>query len=534
MLSFLRKFAASIIGVLTGFDRLVFRGGLPQLSRSKGVGQYVNVTGVRYEDYKKHSEELTETVKGAAIGFARKAGRPYKFLDSPKTNKEEYALEIARRDGITKGVICALGSLELCRSFEIGRNPETGRYDFVPKWKKCLHVYHYLIHPVFGLMNARIQTWIPFNIQICLNGREWLSHDLDANGIDYRRYDNCFPWIGDVTKAQELMDKQTSVQWPELLDGIARQLNSAHSDMFSRFRQEYYWSTYQSEVATDVMFREAANLTAIYPSLVKHAITLFGSPDVMRFFGHRRLTGAGEVKKSFTGEVVSDLKIRTEGIRVKHSVNGNGLKMYDKGGAPIVVSPAPGTTVLRVEATVNNPRDFKVYRPVEGGDKDDLAWRPLRQGVADLHRRVEVSRAATGRYLEALASVDITKPLGKVAEPISKPATDDKGRRVRALNPYSREDAELLAAVNRGEFSINGFRNRDLRRLLFSSPPASKDEERSRAGKISRKLRLLRVHGLIKKVTGSHRYLLTDMGREVVNAVLAASAADVNKLAKVA
>ncbi len=194
MLSFIRRHAASVIGFLTGFDRLVFRGTLRQLARSKGVDQYVNVMGVRYEGYEKHYKALTETVKNASIGFMEAAGRRYKFLESPKTSKEEVALEIAKRERITTGPICALGSVEPCQTFDIGRNPKTNRFDFVPRRKKCLFIYHYAFHPIFGFMNARIQTWLPFNTQVCINGREWLSRDMDAKGLAYRRYDNCFPW----------------------------------------------------------------------------------------------------------------------------------------------------------------------------------------------------------------------------------------------------------------------------------------------------------------------------------------------------
>jgi hypothetical protein len=533
MLSFLRKHAASIIGVLTGFDRVVFRGTLRQLAYSSGIEKYVGVKGVRYTEYNEHVESLTEEVTAASKGFAYAAGRPYKYLESPKTNKEEVALEIAKRDGVKDGLICVLGSVEPCRSFEIRRNEKTNRFEFTRRLKKCLFLYHYAFHPVFGFMNARIQTWLPFDTQICINGREWLAREMDKTGLAYRRHDNCFPWIEDVEQAQRLMDKQTSVQWPELLNGIARQLNPIHDQMFDRFKQEYYWSTHQSEVATDIMFRDAASLAAIYPSLVHHAITSFGSPDVMRFMGHNnRLTQDGEIRANFSGDVVSDLKLRVEGVRVKHSVNGNGEKLYDKGAVP-VATRVPATTVLRAEFTMNNPTDFKVYRPAEGGDKDDLAWRPLRKGIADLHRRVEVSRAANERYLEALSVVDASTPLSKLTESISRHATDGKGKRVRALNPYSRDDAELLAAVNRGEFCINGFRNRDIRNLIFGPPStdvAAKKEERRRAGVVTRKIRLLRTHGLIRKVPRTHRYLLTDKGREVITAVLTASAADVKKL----
>jgi hypothetical protein len=90
----------------------------------------------------------------------------------------------------------------------------------------------------------------------------------------------------------------------------------------------------------------------------------------------------------------------------------------------------------------------------------------MRKGISDLHRRAQVSEAANERYAEALASVEETIPLGKLVEELCKPARW-KDKRVRALNPYSPQDSSLLQAINRGEFKINGFRNRDLQHLLW-------------------------------------------------------------------
>ena len=92
--------------------------------------------------------------------------------------------------------------------------------------------------------------------------------------------------------------------------------------------------------------------------------------------------------------MVSDLKERPEGVRLKHRVNSNSVKMYDKQGS-----------VLRVETTLNDVSDLKVYRPKEGDEEGDKDWRPMRKGVADLHRRAEVSQKANERYLEAQAAV---------------------------------------------------------------------------------------------------------------------------------
>lgn len=107
--------------------------------------------------------------------------------------KEKIARDIVAKEGIRSGPVCVLSCVEPCWSFEIHRNRETKKLELQPRSRKCLFLYHYRIHPVFGFLNARIQTWFPFPIQICLNGREWLAQQLQAAGLEYVRQDNCFP-----------------------------------------------------------------------------------------------------------------------------------------------------------------------------------------------------------------------------------------------------------------------------------------------------------------------------------------------------
>jgi hypothetical protein len=222
------------------------------------------------------------------------------------------------------------------------------------------------------------------------------------------------------------------------------------------------------------------------------------------------------------GEVTTDLKERPEGIRIKYRLKKNSIKMYDKQGS-----------VLRVETTINDARDMKVFRPKEGNEASVKEWRYLRKGMAGLHRRAEVSQAANERYLESLAAVAATTPLAELTAPLCCPVRW-QGQAVRALNPLAADDAALLAAVNHGEFAINGFRNRDLRPLLYGVAEVSPEEGRRRAAKVTRQLRLLRAHGLIRKVPKTHRYVLTDHGRTTITAILAARQADSATLTKVA
>jgi hypothetical protein len=469
-------------------------------------------------------ERVSRRLKEASMAEAGTLGRPVKYLTSSQVSKEEMARGIAAQEGIQDGLVCVLSCVEPCWSFEIHRNREKKRLELEPRYRKCLFLYHYWMHPVFGFMNARIQTWFPFPIQICLNGREWLARQMDAAGLEYARQDNCFPWIADWAKAQRLMDRQLRAHWPKVLDGIAKQLNPIHGEIFQKHPVSYYWSTYQSEWAIDIAFREAADLRRLYPRLVHHGMTTFSSPDVMRFLG-KRIPLSGQVPKRFSGEVVSDLKDRQEGVRIKHSVNGNSLKLYDK-------AFTVAGSVLRAEATIHNGDDFRVYRPKEGGTEEELAWRRMRRGIADLHRRAEVSRKAAERYLDAFASVDEDTTLEELIRRLGQPKPW-RGRRVRALRPFG-DDSTLLEAVNRGEFAINGFRNRDLQAIFFPLAAKSQQDAGRRSGWVSRKLRLLRAHGLITRVTGTHRYQLTTAGRKSITAILTALRSTVRQLTPLA
>jgi hypothetical protein len=212
------------------------------------------------------------------------------------------------------------------------------------------------------------------------------------------------------------------------------------------------------------------------------------------------------------------LKARPEGIRIKHRLNFNSIKMYDKQGS-----------VLRVETTINDARDLKVYRRKTGDSQGKKAWRRMRKSVADVKRRAQVSQAANERYLKALAAVEPGQPLGDLTSDLCQPVIW-QGRRARALNPFSGDDAKLLAAVSRGEFALKGFRNRDLRALLYGNEASTPEVVKRQSGAITRRLRLLRAHGLIMKVTKTHRYTLTDKGRLAITALLAAKQADAAKL----
>jgi hypothetical protein len=157
----------------------------------------------------------------------------------------------------------------------------------------------------------------------------------------------------------------------------------------------------------------------------------------------------------------------------------------------------------------------------------------MRQGVADLHRRAQVSQAANERYLDALSAVDTSTPFGQLIRRVSRPTTWE-GKPVRALRPWAEDDVALLQAVARGEFRLRGFRNRDLCPLLGLPERRDPVLRRRQRARVTRKIRLLRAHGLIRKLGTAHRHVLTRKGHDMIPAILTAQRITLQQLERLA
>ena len=513
---FVTQHASDVIGVLSGFDRLRLMATLRPLYQPSLMGRYLIRAGVLLKDFAVFAAGWTERVRSAAHQLAEQTGRPLSYLHGSAQRKELLAREQARRDGLTTGLIGIWSAVEPCLTYFVRRDRAQKKLVLRLESGKCLHFYFYFLHEQLGLLHLRLQTWFPFAIHLCLNGRLWLARQLDQAGIGYVQRDNCFTWIEDLPRAQELAHAQLQNHWPLLLQPLIEQCHPHAAQLGQPLALSYYWSVSESEYATDVMFKNPAALARLYPALVHQGIQHFGSTDVLRFLGHKTQAN-GRVHGNHQGEVLSSLKHRPEGLRLKHQANGNSIKLYDKQGS-----------VLRVETTLNRPHQFRVYRASERDPEGKKRWQVLRKSVGDLHRRAEICEAINGRYLAALASVRAGQSAGEAARTVCRPVMKD-GHRHRALNPWSEADAALLEVISRGEWTVSGFRNRDVRAALYPGP-ADVTQARRQSGCVTRALARLRAHGIIKKVSGSYRYQLTRQGRIIVTALLAARQADVEKL----
>lgn len=508
----INQFSEKIKGVLSTFDRLVFKGTLRCFYRKNTLDYFLFEKKILKKNFSTFARSYTQEIVKHGINLARKSSRPYIYLESYKESKEEKAKQIMISENIEEGLICVLSCVESCSAFGTKKNEKTGHQDVVPKLRKCLHLYFYYVDPQFGFMYVRLQTWFPFQIQLYINGREYLARQLDEAGISYKRYDNSFLHISDVEKAQEIADKLLEKKWILILDAFANKVNPVLNDIKRIItRGGYFWSLWQCEYATDIMFKSREELETVYPDFVQQATLSFSCEDVMTFLGRK-------LYNNFKGEVVSDMKRRPQGIRVKHRMKTNVIKMYDK------------LSVLRIETVINAPYEFKVYREVTRKGETKMAWAPMGKCVSNIYRYAKVSEASNIRYWNALSSVKESSSMRKELEAICNPV-EKKGKRFSGFNAISEECCRIFLAVLDGGNFINGFTNKKLRAKLYSEAESNPIEKKRAVGRTTRLLAKLRAHALIAKIPHSFRYKITKKGVRVMTILLMFKRKEIPKLA---
>ena len=514
MKAFLLRFGAMISLVLSGFDRLRFRGESRVLNNVRGVDSYLYQEKIRYVDFPKHCEELTHLLRRRTEDDARQRGVPVKPLNSPKIDKEATALELASKHSCPGGRLAVLSCVEECRTYRLRKNADGMVYP-VKEIAKCVHYYHYFQHAEFGLCYVRVQSWFPFTIRVGMNGREWLYQQLRQRGVHFQHRGNLLVSVEDADLAQQLLDEQIHANYAQLLSGLVQPVQPLWHYLHEQVTKPYYWTAEQTEWANDFVFRTPEDLARWYKRWLRHGIETLQCADVLRYMGRKQ-------PHNCSNEAKIDLRRRPEGARLKFWYDSNSLKMYDK-----------EAIAFRPETTINQPAPFRVYRLKEGETQGEPQWRQMRKGVADMDRRAEISQAANNRLLESLATVAETQPLGELLKPLGQPVVEAGKRRARALNPLTGNDGQLLRLLGQGNFLIQGFRNADVREGLYGAT-ADVKERQQQAAAVTRRLALLRAHGLIVRVQNSHRYHLSASGRRIVTALLAAHASDVNRLAQCA
>lgn len=491
-----------INGKLETFDRMIINGYILQLNNYRQFLYYLIQKNVKLKDFNQFALEQTNSLCSHIEKYISDNEAKLTYLNSGKLNKNEIAREIFEQNPDKIGLIAAFSAVEICNTMTVKANKESQKLEVTSRPTKCKHYYFYYNDEEFGWMYLKIQTWFPYNVQIYINGREYLSKLLDKKGIEYTMYNNSFSYIQDFDKAQELADGILDKKISDSFDGIIKKINNLLPDIENIFNHSYYWCIDQCEFATDINFNSREDLERFYKPLVESAYFTFSSHDIYSFFGRN----VDHINKFTKGEIVSDLRRRYQGYRIKFMINNNQVKMYDKGNN------------LRIEVTINNPREFKILKDkekIEGGELVQFKeWVPMGKSIANLYRYVEICKSITKRYTDALPDIETGKVPCKEIQKISN-SKEVKGRKYSGFNLLSEETIAIFVAIAFGGFTISGFDNKSIRNMIFE------DYNNPKAiNKTTRILAKLKAHKIIKKVPRKNRYYLTTYGRKVTNTIL--------------
>jgi hypothetical protein len=491
-----------INGFLETFDRMIINGYLLNLCNYRQFLYYLIQNNIKLKDFNKFALEQTSLLCNHIDSYIKENNVETIYLNSGKIDKNEIVMKELKKNSDKEGLISALSTVEICNTMTVNPNHESQKLEVTSRPTKCKHYYFYYNDSEFGLMYLKIQTWFPYNVQIYINGREYLSKILDKNNIKYEMYNNSFSYIEDFDKAQNLADNILNQKISDSFDGLIEKINIHLPKIKEIFSHSYYWCIDQCEFATDINFKSRNDLSLFYKTLVETAYFTFSSEDIYSFFG-RNISRIHNFSK---GEIVSDLRHRYQGYRIKFKINNNQIKMYDKGNN------------LRIEVTINNPKDFKVLKIKENDETGEVIetkeWIPMGKSISNLYRYVEISKSITKRYIEALPDINTDKVPLKEIEKISS-RKEINNRTYSAFNILSVDTLNLFTEISKGEYLINGFNNKMIRKNLYNN-----SEDKKIINKVTRTLSKLKAHGIIKKVARKNKYYLTTDGRKIISSIL--------------
>lgn len=483
------RYEKKISGVLGCFDRLIIQGDLPRINYPQGMEWHLYKNNIRIFDYPKYAQSIRDELKKYVENLARSHG--LKPIDGNRRglDKEDIAASELKKkkdangDDEVKGLFCIIWAMESCPSFKPMYDDKDKRPYLKYQERQCLHYYFYFMDDYLGLCFVRVPTWLPFRLKVYFNGHNWLASRLEEEGIGYKMLDNAFLSIDDFKRAQEISDSFDVKKLHKFLDQFAQ----IYCPSYKYFCDSYHWTVFQVEYATDIVFRRQKDLQEIYQNLVETAIHTVKPENIATFLG-RKLDGR------YKGEMGNNYQIRLEGSRIKHMMGPVSIKMYDK-----------YQLILRLETTGNDIRFFKHYRKVDKKDgTTPIKFTSMKKYIYSIAPLIDLMKASNRRYLEFISAIEDKrlgcKRLAKVTKRVKK-----NRRGYRGINFFSEGDIAILKIVSRAEFNISGFRNKDIRRHLTSK----------NNGQISRLLKRLRLHGLIKKAGRTYKYYLTKLGKYV-------------------
>lgn len=487
---FLKKYSNKIEGSISCIDRMIISGTLERWGYVHAMVSYLFSNNIRVFDYPKFAKNFNEQIRNQIETKAKENGISIEHIRSPQRfDKESKVKEIIEKRGTHPGIVQIYTSMEICDSYQPWFDKTTKKATLNIRTTKCIHYYIYFIDKYLGLCFLRIPTWIPCRVQFYFNGHNLLAYKLQVNNINFEMQDNAFTKISDYQKAQELSDNIRAENLHQWLDKIINQ----YIPFLEQTSQSYRWTLMQSEYSTDIIFKEQEDFKLLYEEIILKSIHSVKPENVATFFSRK-------LAANYTQEVGGKYNKQIQGTRIKHFMGANNIKMYDK-----------ASKVLRVETTVNDIGEFKIFRDVltQSGQVVQK-FANMKKSIYSLYDLTKLCQSSNSRYLDFIASFEDISEGKKNLWKISKKETHNN-RSYKEFNFFSEADAEILRALMSGAFNINGFRNKNLREIL---------KNKFNSAQMTRIIKRLHIFGLIKKVKNTFKYYTTKFGKKVIAAGL--------------
>jgi hypothetical protein len=494
---FITKYKDDIKGIINCYDRQLFSGSIIQLTFTKGLERYLRANNILLKDFKNYAISLAEQLKENAVRLAEINNAKYLYLNDSKHSNEEIVKELIKQRGDHPGLVAVITNLETEYGFDIQGNKATNKIELKARQRKCLHIYFYFIDEQYGLCYFRVQTYFPFKVKVYCNGHEKLALDMQRAKIEYIKSDNCFNWISDTAKAQQISDNINVSKFHSKLDKWAEEYVPILKILSQQWTMKYHWSIKQVEYSTDIIFLSEERLNTLYQQLLIYCNNTVLPENIMSFLG-KRFSG----KQS--GRIQTSCKRTYNGFRIKHTCGALSIKMYNKAG-----------NILRIEITVNDVSEFRVFREVHHKDGSvNKQQAQMEKSIYSLIHITRLAKADINRYLDFLSKMDDnSRAISQLSEFTNRKTNNN--RNYKGFNPLNENELYIFQVLLNGALIAKGFTSKILKKYLSQNV-----KEQWTTSKISRLLKRLIVFNLIKRLKKSYKYFLTETGRIIITMFL--------------
>jgi len=473
-----------VVMELECIDRMYLNAYVPQLTSEAGVAGFVRgYLGHRFASTKQVAQ-MTEAFVESIMQF----GLDHK-IDLVRFKKGQ------RKDHVMQARLRAFkkkhqqGVVFIGVAQEKARVPRTVRKAFgnggtIP-WinyssANVNFYYFYCLDEDFGPFFIKFCSYFPYTAKLCINGHEYLKCQLQRRGIEYEALDNGISWCEDVSAAQRICDHFNEQKIEAFFRKWLRRLPHPFSAQERRAGYRYDLSILQAEFSLTQIWDRAVSGRCFFEEIIRENIDL-GRPEQVQLIFSRKL------RKSTVADGRCRTRIINEGVMPSLHIyyKNTHSKQYHKA--------AKRRAGLRTETTINNAYDFGVGRR-----------------LCNLPALRQIGFGANRRILE-LEKLTHDCSIGQQSFQQLQQSADIEGQRVSALRFGDPRVQALFAVLLIFSLQPQGFRNRELRPLIAQA--LGLDHEQITQGRMSYDLRRLRLHGLIERIDGTHRYQLTARGR---------------------